>query len=89
MSEATMTCDWCGKEFPANADACVEAGVDVAEGEQWRVEGLTPEQIAHVKVENGLDDKELAELLETGSVRGLGAIICLECQDAGLDAPEP
>ena len=93
-----MKCDWCGKEFPADARACVEAGIDgyheAEEGEEWKGEqpiALSPEQFSpdqreRMKIEMGLDDAQLDELLRTGNIEGLGAIVCLECQDAGLEA---
>lgn len=92
-----MKCDWCGKEFPADARACVEAGIDAyhppEDGEEWKGEeqvALKPEEFSqeqrdHLKAEMQLDDAQLDELLATGKVEGLGAIVCLECQDAGLE----
>ena len=98
----TMKCDWCGKEFPADARACVEAGFDAAyvedDGEAWKGEDREPLPPGHIeagdgdrkrlKAEMGLNDAELDELLSTGKIEGLGAIVCLECQDAGLEAAE-
>ena len=92
-----MKCDWCGKEFPADARACVEAGFDAAymddEGEAWKGDTSQPLIPSHVemgdgdkerlKAEMGLNDVELDELLSTGKVDGLGAIVCLECQGDG------
>lgn len=95
-----MTCDFCGKIFPADARACVESGWDAVhddEGEEWKGEcdqpALTPETISaeqreQMKAAMELDDAQLDELLRTGKVEGLGAIVCLECQDAGLEAAE-
>lgn len=90
-----MTCDWCGKEFPADARACVEGGIEgfplpeIVEGEEWKEREWTPvdpasltkQQLEQIKTEMGLDDAQLEELLHTGSVKGIGGIICLECQD--------
>lgn len=90
-----MTCDWCGKVFPADARACVEAGWDAMHdpedtaGEEWKGDShavLPPGHVApssreKMKVEMGLDDGQLDELLRTGKVEGLGAIVCLQCQD--------
>lgn len=91
---AMMTCDWCGKVFPADARACVETGFDAVyqpePGEEWKEPetatlpdglALTHEHRERLKNEMGLDDAQLDELLTTGSVTGLGGIICLECQD--------
>lgn len=97
-----MKCDWCGKEFPADARACVEAGFDAAwiedDGEAWKGEDREPLPPGHIeagdgdrerlKAEMGLNDAELDELLATGKIEGLGAIVCLECQDAGLESAE-
>jgi hypothetical protein len=91
-----MTCDWCKQDFPADAQACVEAGVtfsrEPAEGDEWREEDhLSPEELSlehrtRLKAELELDDAQLYELLRTGKVEGLGAIVCLECQNAALEA---
>lgn len=100
---AMMKCDWCGKEFSADARACVEAGIEAVHdpeedaGEEWRSADHAPALQGHLsasdrermKSEMGLDDRELDELLRTGKIEGLGAIVCLECQDAGLQAAEP
>lgn len=95
-----MKCDWCGKEFPADARACVEAGIDAyhppEDGEEWKGEeklALKPEEFSqeqrdHLKAEMQLDDAQLDELLRTGKVEGLGSIVCMECQDAGQEAAE-
>lgn len=95
-----MKCEWCGKEFPADPRACVDAGIDAyhppEDGEEWKGEEpteLPPGHFAaadreHMKKEMGLDDAQLDQLLATGKIDGLGAIICLECQDAGLEAAE-
>jgi hypothetical protein len=99
--EPTMTCDWCGKDFPADARACVEAGVHAyygpEEGEEWKgnepsaahPDMLSQDQRDFLKAQHGLNDDELHELLTTGNVSGLGAIICVECQDAALENSEP
>lgn len=90
----TMTCDWCGKEFPADARACVEAGFTAEYIEEYPAEGWKDEPESEpgfiefgdgdrerLKAEMGLTDAELDELLQTGEIEGLGAIVCLECQD--------
>lgn len=99
MSEVeTMKCDWCGKEFPADARACVEAAIDAyhppQDGEEWKGEeptNIPPGHFAaaereHMKSTMGLDDDQLDQLLATGKVTGLGAIICIQCQDEGLES---
>ena len=82
-----MTCDWCKKEFPEDARACVESGFDAVweteDGKPWEEEEpppLTAEAREHLKADMGLNDAELDRLLTTGTVDGLGAIVCLECQ---------
>lgn len=91
----TMKCDWCGKEFPADARACVEGNIDAYHppetGEEWKGEepiSIPPGHFGHsdresMKVQMGLDDRQLDQLLSTGQVTGLGMIICLQCQDEG------
>lgn len=95
-----MKCDWCGKEFPADARACIEAGIEAAwvedDKEPWKGDDPEPGIPSHVEVGEqdresmkaamGLSDTELDELLTTGKIGGLGAIVCLACQDAGLEA---
>lgn len=88
-----MTCDWCGKEFPADARACVEAGIQAfdlyQDGDEWKGDDaisidpktLSQDQIEFLKQSMGLDDAQLHELLTTGKIESLGAIVCLECQD--------
>lgn len=96
-----MKCDWCGKEFPADARACVETGFDAVyqpePGEEWKEpetamlppgHQLTPEQRDRLKAEMGLDDTQLDQLLTTGSIAGLGGIVCVECQDKALAESE-
>ena len=97
-----MKCDWCGKEFPADARACVEAGFDAAyvedDGESWKGDDREPLPAGHIEVGDGdrerlksemqITDAELDQLLATGKLEGLGAIVCLECQDAGLETTE-
>ena len=98
-SPPTMTCDWCGKVFPADARACVEAGLHTEtlpeEGEEWKgpSEPLTmdpamipPAQREEMKARMGLTDAELDQLLTTGSVEGLGGIVCVQCQDEAAAA---
>lgn len=96
-----MKCDWCGKEFPADARACVETGFDAVwqpdEGEEWKGEqpvALPPGHFAHgtrekMKEQMGLDDKQLDQLLTTGKIHDLGGIVCLECQDECVAEDEP
>lgn len=91
-----MTCDWCGKIFPADANACVEAGIAVfdpsEEGEEWKGETPPPQDYTKAEVSDsesvkkafGITDEQFEELLDKGSLDGLGAVICLECQDKGL-----
>ena len=90
---AMMTCDWCGKQFPADANACVEAGITAYHpGDEWKgpeplevgVEDFGPEEVERMKSEMEVDDKELRELLATGKVDGLASIVCLECQENAL-----
>lgn len=89
-----MTCDWCGKVFPADARACVETGFDAVyqpgEGDEWKdseiatlPEGhpLDPEHREHLKSEMGITDHQLDQLLQTGIIQGLGGIVCVECQE--------
>lgn len=89
-----MKCDWCGKEFPADARACVETGFDAVyqpeEGEEWKEpetatlpdgHTLTPEHRERLKAEMELNDEQLDQLLTTWSINGLGGIICVDCQD--------
>jgi hypothetical protein len=97
-----MKCDWCGKEFPADARACVEAGFDAVhdpedmKGEEWKgkhtpslaPDHFTPAQREQMKEQMGLDEAQLDELLRTGKVHGLGAIVCLECQDDCVPDPD-
>jgi hypothetical protein len=99
MSEAVemMKCDWCGKEFPADPRACVEAGIDANHepeaGEEWKgpepinldPAQFSPAQRQEIKNKMGISDTQLDELLSTGTVAGLGAIVCLECQDQDED----
>lgn len=94
INPALLTCDWCGKEFPADPRAFVEAGFDAVyeneEGEEWKdpePATLPPGHVANgdretMKAKMGIDDAQLDQLLETGEVRDLAAIVCLECQDA-------
>lgn len=96
-----MTCDWCGKEFPADARACVESGFSAyhppEDGEEWKGEeavALQPGEFAlqdreAMKREMCLTDEQLDELLSTGTVDSGGAIVCLECQDSGIQLPIP
>ncbi len=84
-----MKCDWCGKEFPDDARACVEAGIGIDNepepGEEWKatpvIPQISPEQREQLKKEMELDDAQFDELLANGKIEGLGAIVCLECQD--------
>lgn len=88
MSEIPMMkCDWCGKEFPADARACQESGLEAEfdTSEDWKndEEGWTPtpEEWEKMKADLGLDDDQLHTLLSTGKLDGLGSIVCLQCQD--------
>jgi hypothetical protein len=93
MSEEIMKCDWCSKEFPADARACVESGISAyhppQDGDEWKGDEVTnvqPEEIPkedweRMKQEMELDDDQLKELLTTGTVSGLGSIVCLDCQN--------
>lgn len=89
-SSPKMTCDWCKKEFDADPRACVEAGVSAEpafdSSESWKHQDDKPsdDQIAKLKSEFGLTDDEVEDLLEDGEVDGLGAIICLDCQDKAI-----
>lgn len=100
-----MKCDWCGKEFPADARACVEAGYDFVEveedidtGEEWKTgepAPIPPNYMAYInanrdrlKQDLNLTDAELDTLVSTGEIDGLGAIICLECQESGTPCDE-
>lgn len=95
-----MECEWCGKVFPADAMACAEAGLDAChpplDGEEWKGDepvSLPPGHFSSsdretMKQQMGLDDAQLDQLLETGSVEGFGAIVCVECQDNAAAAME-
>lgn len=104
----TMRCDWCGKEFPADARACVEGGIDLnmmlgagdaeelvgvrGDTGEWKGLGLDPDDIpeehaARIMGELGLDRAQFETLIRTGTVAGLGSIVCLDCQD-GVERPE-
>jgi len=96
-----MKCDWCGKEFPADARACVETGFHAVyeqePGEEWKEaetavlpagHEFAPAHRERLKAEMGLEDGELDQLLTTGKVEGLGGIVCLQCQDESLKAFE-
>jgi hypothetical protein len=92
-----VKCDWCDKMVPIQPEIFVQGGYEevpdpeVMEGEEWkgtvrapRIEpsNLPAEQREQMKLEMGLDDKELDQLLLTGSVGNVGVVVCLECQDA-------
>ena len=92
----TMTCDCCGRNFRADARACIEVDlatfIDCAEdGATFAGEDVGPltvdlESREQMKRDMELTDAELDELLATGILRGVGRIICLPCQmGAGLD----
>ena len=94
----TMTCDICGQEFPADSRACVDSGIIVEQipdaGEEWKGEFIPidpatfcPEERKKIMAAMELDDAEFDELLLTGKIAGLGAIICLECQDELTNTP--
>ena len=93
---AVMTCDCCGRNFRADARACIE--VDLAtfiecedDGETFTGEDVGPVTVdqdsrEQMKHDMELNDAELDELLTTGILRGVGRIICLPCQRvAGLE----
>lgn len=102
MTQPIMTCDWCGKDFPADPRACLEAGFEAGfeaelpddEGEEWKREPIeypiqvTPGERSEMKLHMGLDDAQLDELLATGKVEGLGSIVCVECQDEATEASD-
>lgn len=82
----TMTCDWCGKEFPSDARACVVTELDLVFVTESG--NLVPAQIDMdedalklLREEMDIDDEDFRLLMETGRVEGVGSIICLECQD--------
>lgn len=54
-----------------------------------KLEDASPEMIAKMKAEMGLNDAEVKELLETGSIENGASCVCLECQDAGLEESAP
>lgn len=100
-----MKCDWCGKEFQADARACVEAGIDCVEpdeeaeaGEEWKNADAPAVPLDHteidqsererIKAELGISDAEFDKLITTGTVDGLGAIVCLDCQEAGTECDD-
>ncbi len=103
LEQPTMTCDWCGKTFPADARACVESGIAAflqpEDGEEWKGEqpselppghfDLTDANRAQMKADLEIDDAQLDELLATGKVEGLGAIICVKCQDIAAENQSP
>ena len=92
-----MTCEWCGKDFPADARACVEGQIDAyhppEDGEEWKgdepialkPEDFSPDELDDLMDQLGINEAQLEELLRTGKVDELGGIICLSCQDAGLE----
>jgi len=95
---ATMMCDICGREFPADSHACVDSGIVVEQtpddGEEWKGEFIPidpatfcPDERKRIMASMELDDAEFDELLLTGKIGGLGAIICLECQDELINTP--
>lgn len=95
-----MKCDWCGKEFPADARCCMEGGIHAyhtpQDGEEWKGEEPIELPPGHfeatdmeaIKKEYGLNEEQLNQLLTTGSVEGLGTIVCMECQQAGMEYAE-
>lgn len=94
-----MTCDWCGKQFPADARACLESGISAfhpaEEGDEWKGDEpieldpseFSPEQREEIKSGLQINDAQLDELLRTGSIEKMGAIVCLECQEKGSETP--
>jgi hypothetical protein len=95
-----MTCDWCGKEFSADARACVDAGVVAfhpnEDGEDWKeLESISADAVDlsdsekdTIMRELEINESQLTELLSTGKIEGLGGIVCIECQDFGIDHQE-
>lgn len=92
-----VKCDWCGKMVEAVPAVFCETGFDAVyqpeEGEEWKEpeiatlpEGhsLTPEHRERLKAEMQLDDAQLDQLLTTGTVDGLGGVVCLQCQDESI-----
>jgi hypothetical protein len=83
-----MTCEWCGKDFPADARACVEGGIDAyhppEDGEEWKgyepvtlkPEDFSLRELEGIKDQLGINDTQLEELLRTGKVEELGGIVC-------------
>lgn len=85
--DLSLTCEWCGAKFPLSPDAFVEngytmldddgltqvSGVDLADvSDEWREK---------IKRAMGLDDKQIDELLTTGSVSTDTEIVCGACQE--------
>jgi len=85
MTATTMTCDWCGREFPADARACVEVGFNACGVDGYALSidpgSVSQEDKDEIKGYLQLDDAQVDQLLSTGSVDGLGGIICAECQE--------
>lgn len=94
-----MTCDWCGKDFPATPDACVESGICChIEGEELcendflnllvsshiDPRDISDEDRENMKEELELDDDQLDTLLSTGRIDGLASIVCPQCQDESI-----
>lgn len=95
-----MQCDWCWKMFPADPNACVETFIEafqsVDEDDEFVVTQAGPfsrsdfsdEAWEGMKKDMELSDSELSKLLENGEIDGLGGIVCLECQDEGIEEDE-
>lgn len=96
-----VKCDWCGVDFPANPNAFSESGISMFEqpddAEAWKGEQLespvrgvvlSDSDKAALKGELGLDDEQLRELLETGSVNTGFSCVCPKCMDDSLHADD-
>lgn len=49
---------------------------------------VSKEQRDHMKREMGLDDDQLDQILTTGHVENGAAIVCLKCQDEGIEVED-
>ncbi len=78
-------CDWCGKEFPADARTMVESGISAQHLEpDWEelpsYEEATPELIFALTKELEITEAQAKTLLETGHVGTGASCVCIECQ---------
>ncbi len=78
MTIERMKCDWCGNEFPTDARACVEAGIEVCAVPE---NSLNNAEAVDVEV----SESESEELEATGECAGMGAIVCLRCQEESVE----